>query len=143
MTSKNETTNSPIHEFKELHKGQRAFENHFLMAYHFLFIKYFKKHFKTCFFISKPLKYILQHFEFVSWWIRGFVLWEKIFKWLRKVFSHSRLKIKNLQFFLTTWTIYLNCEKSEQCLVCVFLDFIQRNKKYSLNCSIFRLNSRL
>ena len=25
VTSKNETTNSPIHEFKVLHKGQRAF----------------------------------------------------------------------------------------------------------------------
>ena len=27
MTSKNETTNSPIHEFKVLHKGPRAFKN--------------------------------------------------------------------------------------------------------------------
>ena len=38
VTSKNEAMNSPIHEFKALHKGQRAFWTHFLMAYYFLFI---------------------------------------------------------------------------------------------------------
>ena len=38
VTSKNETTNSPIHEFKVLHKGQRAFQTPFLMVYYFLFI---------------------------------------------------------------------------------------------------------
>ena len=38
VTKKPETTNSPIHEFKVLHKGQRAFQNPFLMVYHFLFI---------------------------------------------------------------------------------------------------------
>ena len=34
VTSKNGTTNSPIHEFKVLHKGQRAFKNPFLMVYY-------------------------------------------------------------------------------------------------------------
>ena len=38
VTSKNETTNSPIHEFKVLYKGQRAFQNSFVMVCYFLFI---------------------------------------------------------------------------------------------------------
>ena len=38
VTSKNETTKSPIHEFKELHKSQRAFQNPFFILYYFLFI---------------------------------------------------------------------------------------------------------
>ena len=38
VTSKNETTNSPIHKFKKLHKGQRAFLNPFLMVFYFIFI---------------------------------------------------------------------------------------------------------
>ena len=38
VTSKNKTTNSPILEFKVLHKGQRAFLNPFLMVYYFLFL---------------------------------------------------------------------------------------------------------
>ena len=38
VTSKNETTNLPIHEFKVMHKGQRAFQNPSLMMYYFLFI---------------------------------------------------------------------------------------------------------
>ena len=37
---KNESTNSPIHESKVLHKGQRAFYNPFLMVYYFLFFKF-------------------------------------------------------------------------------------------------------
>ena len=41
--------------------------------YYFLFlIYYFKKHFKSCLFILKALKDILQHFKFVNWWIHGF-----------------------------------------------------------------------
>ena len=52
MTSKNKTTNSPIHK----------------MVYYFLSIT-LKKHFKSCFFILKALKDILQHFNL---WIRGF-----------------------------------------------------------------------
>ena len=35
---KNETTNSPIHEFKVLQNGQRGFHNPFLMVYFFIFI---------------------------------------------------------------------------------------------------------
>ena len=38
VTSKNETTNSPIHEFKVLHEGQIAFKNPFLMVYNLSFI---------------------------------------------------------------------------------------------------------
>ena len=71
VTSKNEITNSPIHEFKVLHKGQRAFYSLSIIVYYFL--SYFKKHFKPCFFILKALKDPLQHFKFVNWWIRGFV----------------------------------------------------------------------
>ena len=37
-TRNHEFTNSPIHEFKVLHRGQRAFSNLFLMVNHFLFI---------------------------------------------------------------------------------------------------------
>ena len=36
-------------------------------------IYYFKKHFKSCFFILKALQDILQHFELVNWRICGFV----------------------------------------------------------------------
>ena len=36
-------------------------------------IYYFKKHFKTYFFILKALKDILQHFKFMNWKIGGFV----------------------------------------------------------------------
>ena len=32
-----EFSNSPIHEFKVLHKGQRSFYNPFLMVHYFLF----------------------------------------------------------------------------------------------------------
>ena len=53
VTSKNETTNSPIHQFKVLHKGQRAFKTPFLMVYVLFLIYYFKKHFKPCFFLLK------------------------------------------------------------------------------------------
>ena len=56
MTSKNETTISPIHEFKVLHKGMTAFSNPFLMVYYLFIIYYFKKHFKPCPFILKALK---------------------------------------------------------------------------------------
>ena len=38
VTSKNETTNSPIHNVKVLHKGQEAFKSPFLMVYYFLSI---------------------------------------------------------------------------------------------------------
>ena len=58
VTSKNVTTNSPIHEFKVLHKGQRAFLKPLFDGVLFL-IYYFKKHFKPCLFISKALKDIL------------------------------------------------------------------------------------
>ena len=47
VTLKNETTNSPIHEFKLLHKGQIT-----QTVYYFLFLT-LKKHFKPCFFILK------------------------------------------------------------------------------------------
>ena len=42
------------------------------MVYYFLTFT-LKKHFKSCFFILKALKDILQHFTFVNLWIRGFV----------------------------------------------------------------------
>ena len=66
VTSKNETTNSPIHEV--LHKGQRAFY-------------YFEKHIKPCFFNIKRafVKGFKIHFaalqirELLNWRIRGFV----------------------------------------------------------------------
>ena len=38
ITSKNEATNSPIHEFKVLHKDQRGFQTPFLTVYYFLCI---------------------------------------------------------------------------------------------------------
>ena len=65
MASKNETTNSPVHEFKVLHTGQRAFENPFLMVYYFLFIT--SKTFQA---LPFHFKDILQHFKFVNWRIR-------------------------------------------------------------------------
>ena len=65
MTSKIETMNSLIHEFKLLHKakGQRSLKS----TYHL------KKHLKSHFFILNALKDILQHYEFVDWRVRGFV----------------------------------------------------------------------
>ena len=56
MTSKNETTNSPIHEFNVLHKGMTAFSNPFLMVYYLFLIYYFKKILSLAFFILKALK---------------------------------------------------------------------------------------
>ena len=38
MTSKNETMNSRIHEFKILQKGQQVFWNPFMMTYYILII---------------------------------------------------------------------------------------------------------
>ena len=63
---KNETLYSPIHEFKVLHKDQRAFWNPFLMMYYFFFIT-LKDISSLDFFILKALKDILQHFKFVNW----------------------------------------------------------------------------
>ena len=62
VTSKNETMNSPIHEFKVLHKG--LLKPLFSVSY----LK--KKHFKPYFFILKALKDILKHFESVNWCFR-------------------------------------------------------------------------
>ena len=71
VTSKNESTNSPIHEFRVLHKGRRAFYG--IMVYYFVFIT-LKNHFKPCFFILKALKDSLQHSKFVNWWNGEFVV---------------------------------------------------------------------
>ena len=54
VTSKNKTTNSPIHEFKVLQKDQRAFQNPSLMVYYFLFIT--SKTFKALHFCFKGIK---------------------------------------------------------------------------------------
>ena len=51
VTSKNKTTNSPIHEFKVLHKGQSLLKPLFNGV--LFLIYYFKKHFNPCFFILK------------------------------------------------------------------------------------------
>ena len=47
-----EFTNSPIHEFKVLHKGQRTFQKPYSIVYFFL-INYLKKHLCLVFFILK------------------------------------------------------------------------------------------
>ena len=49
VKSENETTNSPIHQFKVLYKGQRAFKKPFLVVYYFLFLT-LNSYFKPCFF---------------------------------------------------------------------------------------------
>ena len=72
MTSKDETTNSLIHEFKVCCINANK-ANLFLMVYVLFLIYYFKKHVKPCFFLLKTLKDILQHFKFVNCWIRVFV----------------------------------------------------------------------
>ena len=53
--------NSPIHEFKVMYKGQRAFQN--LINGVVFLIHYFEKQFKPCFFILKAFKDIMQHFD--------------------------------------------------------------------------------
>ena len=65
-------TNSLIHEFKVLYKGQRAILKPLFNGVLFL-IYYFKNHSKPCFLILKALKDILHHFKFVNWWIGEFV----------------------------------------------------------------------
>ena len=65
VTSKNETTNSPIHKFKVLQKRPDSLLNPLFNCVLFL-ISYFKKKFKRCFSIFKALKDILQHFKFVN-----------------------------------------------------------------------------
>ena len=64
VTSKNETTNSPILEFKVLHES--------LLKPLFISYLLLLKTFQACFFILKALKDI---FKFVNWWILGFVFW--------------------------------------------------------------------
>ena len=58
VTSKNETTKSPIYQFKVLQKGMRAFEKPIYNGVLFL-IDYFKQHFKPYLFILKAFKDIL------------------------------------------------------------------------------------
>ena len=68
VTSKNETMNSPIHEFKVLHKGLLKLPFNgvsFLLCY-------VKKRSKPYFFIMKALNDNLQYFKIVNWWIHGF-----------------------------------------------------------------------
>ena len=61
VTSKNETKNSPIHEFRPESLLKPLFNGALFLIY------YFKKDFKPCFFILTALKDILQHFELVNW----------------------------------------------------------------------------
>ena len=66
---KNETTNSRIwSSAKRPASLLKPLHNDVLFLIH-----YFKTHFKSCFFILKTFKEILQHFKCVTWWIRGFV----------------------------------------------------------------------
>ena len=63
-----------IHQFTNLKCCKKAREPFKTLFNGILFlIYYFKKHFQRYFFILKALKDILQHFEFMNWWIRGFV----------------------------------------------------------------------
>ena len=61
VTSKNETKNSPIHEFRPESFLKPLFNGVLFLIY------YFKKHSQPCLFIWKALKDILQHFELVNW----------------------------------------------------------------------------
>ena len=68
MTSKNETMNSRIHEFKILQKRPASllkplYDDLLYPNY------YFKNIFKPCFSILKAFKGILQHFKFVNCWL--------------------------------------------------------------------------
>ena len=65
VTTKYKTTNSPIHEL--LHKGLLT------PPFQWCIISYLLL-FKHCIFISKALKDIVQYYELVNWWIRGFFL---------------------------------------------------------------------
>ena len=70
VAPKNETTNSPINEYKVLHKCQRLYQRAFLLSLFngILFVIYiFKTNFKPCLFILKTLKDNLQNFKFVNW----------------------------------------------------------------------------
>ena len=100
---KNESTNSPIHEFKVLHKCQRAFLNPLFKDLLFI-IHYFKKHSKSSFFILKASKDILQLFKFVNWWIRSFVFWcyEQATRLLRSMIKYVYLwRMYDLAIFFT------------------------------------------
>ena len=67
MTSKNETTNFQIHEFKVMHRSQRALLNPFIMLYLHI-IHHFKKHFKPCYFVLKKF------YRTLNSWIGKFVV---------------------------------------------------------------------
>ena len=68
-------TKPPIHRFTNLKCCEKAREPFKPLFNGVLFlIYYFKKHFQPCIFIWKALKNILQHFKFVNWGIRGFIL---------------------------------------------------------------------
>ena len=96
-------TNSPIHEFKVLQKGQRAFWNPFLMVYYFLFIT-LKNILSLDFFILKALKDILQHFELVNSWIRGFNfdVTKRLLVW---IFSKSMRSFLTNVFGICLWIL--------------------------------------
>ena len=64
VTSKNETTNSPIHQFTSLKWRPESLLKPLFDGVLFL-VYYFKKHFEPCFFILQALKDILQHCKFV------------------------------------------------------------------------------
>ena len=76
MTSKDETTNSPIHEFKVSHEGQIASQNPCLVVYCFLFIN---------------LKNILSLHELVNSWFRFFDVTNKLKIGLNTKLRNQRL----------------------------------------------------
>ena len=61
----------PIHQFTKLNCCIKARES--LFSWCTISCLSLQKHFKPCLFNLKALKDILQHFEFVNWWIGGFV----------------------------------------------------------------------
>jgi hypothetical protein len=95
----NETTNSPIHEFKELNKGQRAFSNPFLMMYYFLFITL--KSSTPCFLFQRHFE-ALQIRELVNsfFWCHKQVISFENFMTHASYFWSSHISFANLRQFL-------------------------------------------
>ena len=96
--------------------------------------------------LSVWTKLVLKFQDF-SKFVRSDLLWKKNCSsdWKKKFLHIPDWRSRTCKDFLTTWTIYLNCERSEQCLVCGFLDLIQWNKKYSLNyrCFFFQIKFKI
>ena len=139
MRSKNETPNSPIHEFSAKLRPENLLKPLFNGV---LFLNdYFNKHFKPSFFISKALKDILQHFRFVNWWmdvsyfdvtIRLYVELTSTKKYLGQEETHFPTRQLLISLFYLISQRYFDVIFPQSCL-CIVMHPSKKEKKVLIN----------